>query len=124
MTPTAITRARRIVPVLLLLLGACHQDILKPEEVMNRIENSVQLPKDAAPLGTYDRYYAFAGPPGQIKGVYIGAAKQSAAGKRRWFDDRNKLPFVFDDGCQRITVLYYEPGSQFVSVTCSGAPRF
>jgi hypothetical protein len=102
--------------MLLLLLGAC-QEILRPEDVMDRIEKSVTLPDGAPPLSEYDRYYAFSA-PGRIKAIYL-LAGNSTTGKRSWLADPAKLPLSFDGGCRRVTVLYDVPAERFLSVACN-----
>ena len=117
MKTIALRRGRAIVPMLL-LLGAC-QEILRPEEVMDRIERSVTLPDGAAPLSAYDRSYAFSG-PGRIKAIFVRAADRSAAGKRSWLADPAKLPLGFESGCRQVTVLYDVTVDRFLYVACTG----
>jgi hypothetical protein len=117
MSASTMRRALLIVPVLSLLVGACKKEILLPEEVMGRIEQSVALPGGAGSLSEYDRYYAF-DRPGQIKAIYL-RTDQSAAGKRIWLTDPARLPISFDSGCMQVTVQYDVPGNRFLSVACN-----
>ncbi len=69
-------------------------------------------------LREYDRYYAFSA-PGRIKAIYL-ARGPTAAGKRSWLIDPEKMPFIFDGGCRQVTVLYDTTTDRLLSVACNG----
>lgn len=48
------------------------------------------------------------------------ATLETQANTRRWYDDPNDLPSMFDGGCTQIKVIYDIPSHSIASVTCNG----
>jgi hypothetical protein len=47
-------------------------------------------------------------------------ASQASAGRRRWYQQANKLPGIEDGGCMQVTIQYDIPGKRVLSVACNG----
>ncbi len=49
-----------------------------------------------------------------------GIAEETPAGKRRWYGDAMRLPFISDGGCAQINVGYSISRRRILFVTCNG----
>ena len=106
-------------------LAACSGEAERSHALlMQKIEATVRLPKGAAQLERYNRYYAMNGPV--VIAIYIradmAAAPKSAPekGVSRWVGDKRGLPNYSDGGCD-IVDLVYDPATQtFSQISCQG----
>ena len=131
------------------LLAACTTpEQRKRDELADRIEALVRLPKGAGRLADYARAYAF-DDKGLVVGVYVPgyvapkpdetceqvlgdlktrevpcppetSGERLRSGQRRWVDDINKLPMVMDGGCSVVTVTYDLKRGVIQDTYCNG----
>jgi hypothetical protein len=135
---------------LLIFAGCSSPEHRQRDEIMNRIERTVRLPRGAHSLDEYARYYADAG-EGDVKAIYLipqifsaavgdtctdmtvdGASvevpcddtappwQEVAAGERRWLERVEQLPSILDGGCGVVEVLFDGATERVERVACNG----
>ena len=142
-------RSAILVTAAILLINCSSPGERKQNALMDKIEEQVQLPEGARPLGDYARYYTY-GKNGDVHGVYLipfndeprpGESCEKlianftsrdvpcppmqspdalAVGKRQWLEDRRDLPFVNDGGCMEVDVVFDPSKARVKSVDCNG----
>ena len=93
---------------------------------LHKIESSLKLPKGTKPLGSYDRYYAYAVRKGRkvLVGVFLyslalpGIAE--AVPGLHILEKESDLPVVLDGGCTVVTVVLDPDRLQEADVSCNG----
>lgn len=121
------------------------------ERLMDEIEQKLQLPEAARPLGEYARYYAY-GSNGDVEAVYLIPFEDAllpgegceevmpdfttkevpcpdmespymdlAAGERRWVPNTRDLPRVFDGGCGVVNVRFSLRSGSIKQAVCNGS---
>lgn len=130
--------------------GACAGPPSDDTRAMDAIESTVVLPPSARKLNEYARYYS-QGPDDEIVAVFVLPAlverkkhveceelnedlssskpvpcvsslvKPIEAGQRQWIADWRNLPWVHEQNCGDITVLYDRRRRLFKEVRCPGA---
>ena len=47
-------------------------------------------------------------------------ASETPAGRRRWFNDYRRLPFIYDGGCLQVNIEYDVAAHRVVRASCNG----
>jgi hypothetical protein len=131
---------------LLASLSGCGSGRDSEDGLAEKIEKFVILPRGAAPLDSYGRYYAKRN--GTILAVYTnhsdeyrefvkqdcrmnpertfpcplddGRLRLVNAGQRMWLDDWRTLPATSGGGCGHVTFEYEPASNRFFHVECNG----
>jgi len=131
---------------LLIALGGCAGASDPREALSERIERTARLPKGAAPLASYERYYAAR--DGVILAIYTnhseddrkriaeecrktgrpvfpcppdnGDVQLVRAGQRLWVNDWQALPRKSGGGCSQVDLEYLLNENRFVRLECNG----
>jgi hypothetical protein len=93
------------------------------QSTMDRIERSIQLPRGADPLGTYDRYYAwYQGADGvrHVLAVYVKYIRSGGEQAERHWVAETDLPSIDDGGCSVISFSYDVAAHRFEHLGCNG----
>ena len=135
---------------LCLVLSACASpDQRERDQLTDRIEQRVVLPKGAPPLAAFARHYAF-DKNGLVIGIYLRGfswpnpddrceellkdlstrqipctpddanGDRTFAGQRRWVEGTNQLPSITDGGCSMVTVIYDQRADAVKDIYCNG----
>jgi hypothetical protein len=141
-------RAASIVTTVVLLTSCSTPEERKHHALMDQIEEEAQLPKGAASLNHYARFYADGG-KGRVIAVYLlpsliekAAAEECEeltsvdasknvpcvsqevrkvkAGERRWLSNQGDLPFEVAPGCQVVTLAFDVTRRHFDELSCVG----
>ena len=54
----------------------------------------------------------------KFDGSKVGS--HTPAGKRRWFENAQSLPFIYDGGCMQVNVEYDIPTQRITEASCNG----
>jgi hypothetical protein len=142
----AIHPARLPALSLFAALICCTGDSDPRELLSDKIEKTVRLPKGAAPLESYERYYAAHGD--EVLAVYInhsteqreaisractriagkpfpcplgnGPIRLVQSGQRAWIDNAQEMPGISGGGCAQVTLEYLPKQNLFTHVECNG----
>lgn len=149
-SPKIRSRIDLITLTTILLCSGCNiTETQDWENTVNSIESKVKLPKAAAKLSTYARYYAYE-PSGAISVVYTFPMEMDAdtitadcallypgdtkcveiyskinlakAGDRVWVEDYRNLPIVDGGGCSFIK-FHYDPETDIISDPICNGPN-
>ncbi|MBB5709236.1 hypothetical protein FHT02_000442 [Sphingomonas xinjiangensis] len=129
------------------LLAGCAGASDDTERLAETIEDSVVLPQGAAPLGSYERYYAER--DGVVLAVLInhsedhrrtiaqhcrtlddspfpcpiagGEVRLVDAGESAWVEDWTDLPGISGGGCAQVDIEYQPEERRFSRVECNGS---
>jgi hypothetical protein len=127
--------------------AGCTKDNDSGQSAIQNIEETIQMPGEAHPLDSYERYYARR-PDGMIVGVYTNHDKGHRrdvmkacanfkdapfpcpvdgkgirlvqAGESLWLDDPMNLPAMNGGGCAQVTIEYRPSTEQIARVECNG----
>lgn len=129
-----------------LLLTSCSVPAEREKiRIMNEIEWSVQLPKDAVRPADYSRYFAWR-PDGKVAVLYVvhgthlaemrewcrenpvgefpcsreGEVELVGPGRRRWLDDSRELPSISGGGCADVEFTYDPATKSMTPPACNG----
>ena len=128
-------------------ITGCTKNNGADQAAIQTVEATVQMPREARPLASYERYYARR-PDGMIIGVYTNhneghrsqvlkfcanyrqppfpcpVDRQSVrlveAGESLWLKDPRDLPAMSGGGCDQVTVEYDPSIERFARVECNG----
>lgn len=115
--------------------------------MVRTMESTVDLPAEASPLSSYERYYAQKA-DGTVIGVYTNhdpefrrfvleecrrldeepfpcplgenGVRYVEAGESVWLDDPRDLPISNGGGCAYVTIVFEPANSRFTEVECNG----
>jgi len=100
----------------ILLAGCVHGLDSTEEQLMRTIEQSVNLPKGAAPLSRYRRHYAWSSSGSRaVEAVYTLGGKPD----RLWLP-ADDMPIILDGGCSVITFKFEVDKNAPSNVHCNG----
>ena len=136
-----------VLPLASFSIVGCTKDNGTNQAAIQTIESTVQMPGEARPLSSYERYYTRR-PDGTIIGVYTNhdeghrrevrktcaKYRESAfpcpvdsegirlveAGHSVWLEEPMDLPAMSGGGCGQVTVEYNPSTERFARVECNG----
>ena len=98
-----------------ILLGGCAHSLSSEDGLMKAIEDSVSLPREAAPLGRYRRHYAWVKDDRDtVMAVYALGGQP----KRLWLPG-DEMPIVLDGGCTVVTFRYHLKSKLISDLRCN-----
>jgi len=106
--------------------AAIAADTAQDTASLRKIEEGLKLPPGAAPLGSYNRYYAYAMRDGRkiLIGVFIDSGAFPSEGKHppsaHIVKNEADLPRILDGGCSVLNVIVDPLAPQDAQVHCNG----